>query len=414
MDMNGNDRNVLRKVAGEYFVLAQQERFQENRKLHRAVNDLKPIRPVVLIEELPWSEMNIGDELTLHCGNPVLRGVEWHLRSTIYKAKHLPADMLVAPYVPVRKCIRRAGIGISIEEQTIAQPGRDTIRSHEYHDQLATEDDLDKIHNDVVTYDRDETMRQYQLVGDMIGDILPVRLKGVEFASTGTWDAISMYRGVSNLLIDLAERPDFMHRMVRKLHDVQWDSIRQLEELGLFDNDPYSLHCTPILASDLPGRVFDGEHVRLKNVWGRAVAQIFASVSGAMHEEFDIAYIREPMSRCGLVYYGCCEPLDKKMDIVQTIPNLRKVSVTPWADVNVAAETIGRKYVLSSKPNPASVAADRLDHKQLRQEIKTILDACQRNGCSCDLVLKDISTCNGRPQNIFEWEHVVMKMVKSI
>ena len=279
---------------------------------------------------------------------------------------------------------------------------------------LADEHLLAKIHNDVVTYDRDETMRQYQLVGDMIGDILPVRLKGVEYASTGTWDAISMYRGVSNLLIDLAERPDFMHRMVRKLHDVQWDSIRQLEELGLLDNDPYSLHCTPILASDLPGREFDGEHVRLKNVWGRAVDQIFASVSGALHEEFDIAYIREPMSRCGLVYYGCCEPLDKKMDIVQTIPNLRKVSVTPWADVNVAAEAIGRKYVLSSKPNPASVAADRLDHKQLRQEIKTILDACRRNGCSCDLVLKDISTCNGRPQNIFEWERVVMEMVKSI
>ena len=102
------------------------------------------------------------------------------------------------------------------------------------------------------------------------------------------------------------------------------------------------------------------------------------------------------------------------MDIVQTIPNLRKVSVTPWADVSVAAEAIGKKYVLSSKPNPASVAADRLDHKQLRKEIKTILDACRRNGCSCDLVLKDISTCNGRPQNIFEWEQVVMEMVKGI
>jgi len=100
------------------------------------------------------------------------------------------------------------------------------------------------------------------------------------------------------------------------------------------------------------------------------------------------------------------------MDIVQTIPNLRKISITPWADVNVAAEAIGRKYVLSSKPNPASVAVDRLDHRQLRKEIKAILDACQRNGCACDLVLKDISTCNGRPQNIFEWEQVVMEMVK--
>ena len=412
--MNNQDRNVLRKVAGEYWVLAQQDRFRENRRLHRAVNDLTPIRPVVLIDELPWAEMNIDDELTLRCEDPVLRGIEWNLRSTIYKARHLPADMLIAPYVPVQKCIRYAGIGIAVDERTIAQQGRDTIRSHEYHDQLATEEDLDKIHNDVVTHDRDETMRRYQLVGDAIGDILPVRLKGVEYASTGTWDAISMYRGVSNLLIDLAERPDFMHRTVRKLHDVRWDTIRQFEELGLFDSDPYSLHCTPILASELPGRDFAAEQVKLSNVWGRAVAQIFASVSGTMHEEFDIAYIRDPMSRCGLVYYGCCEPLDRKMDIVRTIPNLRKISITPWANVNVAAEAIGRKYVLSSKPNPASVAVERLDRDQLRKEIGTILDACQRNGCSCDLVLKDISTCNGRPQNIFEWEQVVMEMVRGL
>jgi hypothetical protein len=410
--MNPNDRVILRRLAGEYFVLSQQDRFIENRKLHRAVNDLKPIRPVVLIDELPWTEMNLNDELTLRCEDPVLRGVEWHLRTTLYKAKHLPADMIVTPYVPVHKAIRFAGIGVSVDERTLAIAGRDTIRAHEYHDQLATDTDLDKIHNDVVTYDQDDTLRRYQLVADAVGDILPVRLKGVEHASTGTWDQIATYRGVSNLLIDLAERPDFMHRTVRKLHDVRWDTIRQIEELGLFDNDPCSLHCTPILASDLPGPDFDGEHVKLKNVWGRAVAQIFASVSGRMHEEFDIDYIKEPMSRCGLVYYGCCEPLDKKMDIVMKLPNLRKIGVTPWADVNVAAEAIGRKYVLSSKPNPASVAVDRLDSDGLRKEIGAILAACRRHGCPCDIVLKDISTCNGRPENIFEWERIVMEMVR--
>jgi hypothetical protein len=410
--MNANERHVLRRLAGEYFILSQQERFRDNRRLHRAVNDLKPIRPVVLIDELPWAEMNINGEMTCCCEDPVLRGVEWHLRSTIYKARHLPADMIIAPYIPVHKVIRHTGTGIQVHERTISQTGRDTIRAHEYHDQIATEADLEKIHNNVVTYDRDETMRRCQLLADAVGDILPVRLKGVEYASTGTWDLIAMYRGVSNLLIDLAERPEFMHRVVRKLHDASWDTIRQIEEQGLFDNDPHSLHCTPILASDLPGADFDGEHVKLRNVWGRAVAQIFASVSGPMHEEFDIAYIAEPMSRCGLVYYGCCEPLDRKMDIVKKIPNLRKISITPWADVNVAAEAIGRSYVLSSKPNPASVAAGRLDPDALRKEIGTILDACKRNSCPCDLVLKDISTCNNRPENIFEWERIVMEMVQ--
>lgn len=410
---SNNDRLTLRRLAGEYFILSQQERFIENRKLHRAVNDLKPIRPVVLIDELPWAEMNNEGEMTLRCEDPILRGVEWHLRATLYKARHLPADMIVVPYVPIHKVARFQGIGIAVDERTLAIAGRDTIHAHEYHDQLSTEADLDKIHYDVVTYDREETLRRFERVADAIGDILPVRLKGREYASLGTWDLIATLRGVDNLLIDLVDRPEFTHRMVRRLHDVKWDTMRQIEALGLLDNDPSSLHCTPILSSDLPGPGFDGEHVKLKHVWGRAVAQIFASVSGPMHEEFDIDYIKEPMSQCGLVYYGCCEPLDKKMEFVKKIPNLRKISITPWADVNVAAEEIGRDYVLAAKPNPATVAVDRLDPDVVRREITTIFEACKRNGCPCDLVLKDISTCNGRPENIFEWEQIAMEIAQN-
>ncbi len=411
--MNQNDRSVLRRLAGEYFLLSQQDRFLENRKLHRAVNDLKPIRPVVLIDELPWTEMDIHNEMSLQCQDPFLQSVEWNLRATLYKARYLPADMIIPPYASVHKVVHFSGIGIHVDERTLAIQGRDTIQSHEYHDQLATEADLEKIHAEVVTYDETETLRRYHLLGEAVGDILPVRLKGWEYVSMGTWDKIAMYRGVSNLLMDLAERPDFMHKTVRKLHDVSWDTQKQIEKLGLLDNDPSCLHCTPILASDLPGPGFDGEPVKFRNVWGRAVAQIFASVSGAMHEEFDINYIKEPMSQCGLVYYGCCEPLDRKMDIVEKIPNLRKVSITPWADVNVAAEAIGRKYVLSAKPNPASVAVDRLDPAAVRKELGVILDACKRNHCSCDIVLKDISTCNGRPGNIFEWAKIAMEMVRN-
>lgn len=410
--MDTTERNLLRQLAGEYFLLAQEERFRNNRHLHRAVNDLKPVRPVVLIEELPWGEMNRNGELTLRCADPVLRGVEWHLRTTLYKARHFPADMLIAPYVPVAKIIRSTGIGIQVQEETLAVAGRDAIRSHEYHDQLATDADLDKIHDEVITYDHETTLRNYQLVGDAIGDILPVRLKGMDHVWLGTWDRIAMFRGVDKLLLDLADRPEFMHRTVRRLHDVAWNTIRQYEALRLFDHDPQSLHGTPVLASDLPAPGFDGAQVRLKDVWGRAYAQIFASVSGVMHEEFDIDYIKDALAGCGLVYYGCCEPLDRKMDIVKKIPNLRKISVTPWANVQVAAEAIGGRYVLSSKPNPAAVAVDRLDHTCLRKEIGTILDACRRHGCPCDIVLKDISTCNGRPENIFEWEKIVMELVR--
>jgi hypothetical protein len=397
------DKKILRKLAYQYFEIANSSRNMENIELHKAVNDLRQIRPVVLIDEIPWHEMNINNELTLQCSDPYLRSVEWFFRSNIYKNKYIPADMIVTPFVPVQKVMHSSGNGISIEEEILETDKENPIVSHKFNDVLATEEDLAKLRTPVITYDKEETL----------GDILPVRLSGVGYFAFGPWDEVSRYRGVTNLLMDLVERPEFMHRIMRKLTDISLSYLDQLEDLDLLDNNAYSLHCTPIHTDDLPGKGFNGEKVTRKDIWGRGVAQIFGSVSKQMHDEFDITYMIEVLGRCGLVYYGCCEPLDRKIDIVSKIPNLRKISITPWADVNVAAEAIGDRYVLSSKPNPSSVAVPVLDKDNLRKEIGTILDACRRNNCSCDIVLKDISTCHNRPENIFEWEQTVMEMVRN-
>ncbi|HHY82926.1 MAG TPA: hypothetical protein GX505_09660 [Clostridiales bacterium] len=408
-----NDAKILRKLAYSYSEIAYSSRNFENIKLHKAVNDLKMIRPVVLIDELPWNEMNINDELTLQCTDPYLRSVEWFFRTNIYMNKYMPADMIVPPFFPVHKIINSTGIGITIDEEIVVTDKENHIVSHKYNDILSSEEDLEKVHEPVITYDEEETLRRYNLVGEIFGDILPVKLAGVGFYGNTSWDQISRYRGVTNLLMDLIERPEFMHKTIRKFTDISLSYIKQLEDLDLLDTNTYNLHCTAIHTDDLPGKEFDGEKVTRKNIWGRGAAQIFGSVSKQMHEEFDINYMIETIGQCGLSYYGCCEPLDKKIDMVAKIPNLRKISITPWADVDIAAEAIGKKYVLASKPNPSSVAVPMLNKESLRKEIGRILDACKRNNCSCDIVLKDISSCHRRPQNIFEWEQTVMEMVRN-
>ncbi|HEY5585436.1 MAG TPA: hypothetical protein VIK78_13240 [Ruminiclostridium sp.] len=407
------DSKILRKLAYEYLDIAKSNNNSENIKRHTAVNDLKQIRPVVLIDELPWSEMNINNELTLQCLDPYLRDIEWFLRRNIYKKRHMPADMIVPPFIPISKVILSTGIGISVKDEILSTDKDNSIVSHKFTDILKTEEDLEKLRLPVITYDKEETLRRYNLVGEILGDILPCKLTGMEAFFIGPWDDIARYRGVTNLLIDLADRPEFMHMTVQKLIDIKMSELEQYELLDLFEQNPYSLHCTAAQTSDLPSKNFDGVKFTRKDVWGRGFAQIFASVSKAMHEEFDIDYMKKTVGQCGLVYYGCCEPLDKKIDIVEKIPNLRKISITPWANVELAAEAIGRKYVLSSKPNPSAVAVSQLDKENLKKEIGKILNACKKNNCNCDIVLKDISTCCKRPENIFEWEHVVMDMVEN-
>lgn len=155
----------------------------------------------------------------------------------------------------------------------------------------------------------------------------------------------------------------------------------------------------------------DYQHVSAKNVWGRGLAHILATVSPAMHEEFEIKYAKKALQPFGLVYYGCCEPLDTKIDIVKKIPNMRKISITPWADINRAAEAVGRDYVISAKPNPANLPYAASNPGMIRQEIRSLIKACEKNGTPCEILLKDISTSGNNLENLIVWNRIAMEEV---
>lgn len=406
-----NEKKRLRKLAEEYYEKAMDPINTKRMALHRAVNDLKMERPVVLIDEIPFHELNFDGSLTLYCTDPILRRAEEFMRKRLFQWKYFPADMILEPYVPVVKVMHDSGIGITVQDDEIfMNDSRAGISAHRYYDQLATPEMLEKIKMPVVTYDREETMAQYTKLAEVIGDIVPVKIVG-HACYSAPWDLISRYRGVNPLLIDLIDEPEFSHQVVSKIYECERSRLAQMEEQDLFELHPYSLHCTASLCSDL-AKDYDGGKVLRKHIWGRGMAQIFSSVSKEMHDEFDIQYMKEHMKEFGLTYYGCCEPLDKKIDIVEKLPNLRKISITPWADVDIAAEAIGKKYVLANKPNPAAVTVP-LDEDALRKEIGRTLEAVKRNGCSCDIVLKDISSAGHDLNNLIRWEQIVMEMVRN-
>lgn len=401
---------TLRELAKIYKDFSMEERNVHRVIMHQKVNDLESERPVVLIDEVPWCEMNFDGSLTLVSKDPVLQGVEDYLRKKIFQYKYFPADMVLRPYLPIPKLVKLSSIGIQVEEETLDFLDNEHIVSHKYEDQFKEESDLDKLVLPTVTYEKEETLRRMHLVQEVIGDIIPVQLSGVGCYYVVTWDDLSRYRGVTPLLMDLIDRPELIHRLVRKLTNIELHKMNQFEKLGLLDNNPETLHCTAAATKDLPP-IDDSGMVKRENIWGRGAAQILASASKAMRDEFDIEYMKETVGKCGLVYYGCCEPLDKMIDVVEKIPNLRKISITPWADIDVAAEVINSRYVIASKPNPASVASKNLNEEGLKNELSKILNACKKNRSHADIVLKDISTTHNNPENIFKWEKIAMNMV---
>jgi hypothetical protein len=131
-----------------------------------------------------------------------------------------------------------------------------------------------------------------------------------------------------------------------------------------------------------------------------------------MQDEYDLQYMRELMDKCAISYYGCCEPLDRFIPYLKKVPNLRKIGVSPWANVRSSAEQIGGNYVLARKPNPANVAGI-FNPEAVKKEITETVECCIENKCPYEFVLKDISTVSYKPQNLIDWNNTVMSVIDS-
>lgn len=407
-----NDREILRALAGEQAEIAALDVQKETEKLYRGVNNLKMIRPVVLLDEIPWNQIK-DDALVLRCEDPFLREVEGNLRRTIYKWKHFPGDMLVDRNYILNREIHIGGLGPKVIEQTLEADKGNNIISHHYEDQLSTMESLEILQPPEIHVDDALTEKKRGRLDEIFGDLLPVRVVGRSSAGFYMpWDDLSRWRGVEAIYMDLYDNPELLHAFVRRYLDIRKDLLRRQEEMGLLDTYMPNLHCTAGLVDDLPGEI-EGGKVTRKNMWGRGTAQLFASVSPAMHDEFEIEYAKEYFEGFGLVYYGCCEPLHDKIDICKKLPNLRKLSITPWADVRKAAERIGSDCVLSRKPNPATVAVPHLDEENLRKDILETLTVCRENNTPCEFIIKDISSICYNPKNLTRWSEVVLETVKN-
>ncbi len=404
------DWDVLRRLAEEVQSISELPKQQETKELWKHLNSLRPQRPMVLIDQICWHEMNVDDELTLQTEDPFLQRFEDSLRKTIYQWKHLPVDMVVEPYIEVPPAVTGLGYGLRPKEDRAVTDERNSVVGHHYHDQLSTEDDLEKLKTPSIQLDDKETHRRMEMAAEIFDGRLDVVMQGFPL-NFAIWDRLVELRGVTNPIMDLIDRPDFMHATLRKMTDITMAMLAQLEDLGLLPSWQPTIHCSGAHVYELPAPGYDPGHPRTKDIWTSGMAQIFATVSPAMHKEFELDYAETFYARHGLVYYGCCEPLDRKMGIVRTIPNLRKVSMSPWTNAERGAAAIGGDLVLSRKPSPAFLAGDGFDIDAIEEDLRETMEICQRHSTPVEFILKDISTVSYQPERLWQWAEVAMKIV---
>jgi len=408
-----HDKEILRSLASRLAEIAALPIHKERAELWRALNDLESSRPMVWINEIPWHEMDVDGELTLQTKDAWAQDQERDLRRTLYQWRHLQGDMIVDDFITCPLAIHSTDFGIIEDVELALTDDANDIVSREFKIQIRDWDDLEKIKMPVVTHNEAATEFRFEAMSAVYDGIMPVRKMGQTHVWYTPWDFLVRWWGVQEAMMDLVMRPDLVHAGVARVVDAWMVEMDQFESMNLLSLDANNTRIGSGgygYTRELPGDDYDSEWVKTRNMWGCSNAQIFSEVSPAMRWEFAVEHDLQWMERFGLTYYGCCEPLDQSIDVIKRIPNLRKISTTPWANVPSMVEQVGCDYVLSRKPNPNVFARDSFNPDMARDQLVEFLDASK--GCHRELIMKDISTVRYDPKRLWEWADIATEVAQ--
>jgi len=185
--------------------------------------------------------------------------------------------------------------------------------------------------------------------------------------------------------------------------------IESLNRLKAYDTVSGLTHCSHNFLSDLPGE--NAQNVT-ENGWAFGLAQLFSSVSPEVTREFEVEYMKRVFPHFGAVYYGCCERLDDRLDVLAALPKVRKISCSPWSHKERFAEMLPDGRVMSAKPNPAFLATVSFDEEAVRKDLRETIAAAKRHGRNLEFILKDISTIRYDQQRLWRWAEIAMEEVQ--
>lgn len=401
MEISKNDRELLRFLAEKYMKYALCSENAEKKRLWLKLNSLNPERPLFTMDQLPWDEMDVDGSLVCRAENPYFRDIENELRRQIYKWEHMRADMVLNPYILLPRFISNSGFGIRAEAEKVGE----TVK---YKDILPEPEDIEKIKTPVISVDREAEADAKATAEEIFTGIAPVKFQGI-ISHCGIWDWIAQWRGAENCYYDLIDRPEFIHALMERLTEAVLSMTDRINELGLYDINTNMCHCSYTYSNTLPSEKCDTDNPTTYDGWAFGMAQLFTSVSPAMTAEFEIPYMQRIFPRFGSVYYGCCDRLDDRLELVSKLPNVKKISCSPWSDRENFASRIDRRYIMSAKPSPAFLATDSFDVDAVRKDLRRTIDAARRNGVTLELLLKDVTTVRNDPSRLWRWSEIALE-----
>ena len=373
--MTTKDSTRLRALACRYAEYACSETMAERREKWRVHNRLQE-------ETFPFHIEDNGSyfrDLTppLECDDGGCRALEGRLLHSLVAYEKIDDDRIIPDRFVVDWCTPMTGFCDELKI-TRAEDGHGGALGYETNKPIRDIDaDFGKLKKRTITLDREQTEKQLGLAGKVFAGLLPVEVgRPSSLYSNGITNKAVHLMGMQALYLQMASNPDAVHRLLTSLAEDnlalgQWEEDQGLLTLNHDGNQGY---CSGSSHFSDETNVQTGDRVLSTDCYGYLESQESAGISPGMFAEFLMPHFTRFADKFKLLKFGCCEPVHQLMPVLQRLHGLRKVSVTPWCDLEKLAETCREDVIWCRKPVPLKLCGDPFDLDELRAHLQETLD----------------------------------------
>lgn len=391
--ITAREKQVLRELAAHQMELATTPRNQELVSLWLKHNACLDSRPTVYIE---WGtfEQEVIPPL-LRCENEEARQLEYALYANFIGQELFGDDSVVPDYMPVGVNTHFVPFGIEVKVDHAAGGGL----GHHFHEVLHDlGEDFHKLGKSTYGADMQKSQAQLERCNLLFGDILPAKLTGACLYAVPT-QCIVHIMSMENMLFAMYDYPELFHKMMDMLTNDYIEYFRFRETRGLIlptTRNEWVGNGSFAFTDELPGpEIAARRQLTSHDVWGFLDSQETTGISPDMYAEFVFPYYKRIAEQYGMLSYGCCEAVDPIWDkCLHAMPNLRKVSISPWCNEELMGERLhGTNIVYHRKPSPNMLGTGTvLDEDAVRASTRRTLAAAR--GCTIEFAQRDVYTVN--------------------
>jgi len=376
--MDGQCRSHLRALAGLYAEYAHGDAMARRREKWRLHNRMQERTFPFHIEDNGTYHRDLTPRL--QCEDADSRHLEAALLRSVISYERIDDDRIIPDRFVVDWMAERSHYCDELQ-LTHSDDGYGGHFGYETNKPIRDIDgDFGKLKKRTLSLNRDLTERRAELARDVFQGLMPVVIgRPSSHYSDGISGKAVHLMGMQDLYLQMALNPEAVHRLLTFLAEDnlalgQWE---EEQDLLTPNNDGNQGYCSGSsqFSDEIPGpELENGEAIASTDRYGYLEAQEAAGLSPDMFGEFLMPHFLKLASKFRLMKFGCCEAVHDLMPHLLKLNGLRKVSVTPWCDLEKLAANCPTDIIWSRKPTPLKLCDSVFDPDDFRSHLLETLE----------------------------------------